>query len=83
MEDEYGKTLVSITSTSGSNTLTRDGKRVLESGKRVLQGLKSVRDDNPKTTLRVAASHLPSPTSCQNSFACISARARVVQTYRI
>jgi DNA-binding transcriptional LysR family regulator len=58
MEEEYGKTLVSITSTSGYNNLTHEGLRVLQIGKKVIDELQSARMDKPKTTLRVAASHL-------------------------
>jgi DNA-binding transcriptional LysR family regulator len=61
LEDEYGKTLVCITSTSGHNTLTPEGQWLFNSGGEALEKLKTVRrGDSFQTTptLRVAASHL-------------------------
>jgi DNA-binding transcriptional LysR family regulator len=58
LADEYGKTLIDITSTSGKNSLTEDGERLFESGQQAIGELNRVWHYNPQTTLRIAASHL-------------------------
>ncbi|WP_165223551.1 LysR family transcriptional regulator [Aquisphaera insulae] len=59
LSERYGKRkLVDITSTSGRNTLTDEGRQLLEKGRAALDGLQKVWHEDQSARLRIAASHL-------------------------